>query len=251
MALREREIYAELRPYSEHKAHCRAVYTGVKCYMHPYMNGQFESLLFQDLVLLEGEGKYVAQYFWMNNNSTFTKLDIKQGDIIDFMAYGEKYKFTESHPLNPMRVPRVIYRLKYPSAVSIIGKCEVPNPIKDLPVVDLNTGVEYSSYCEYAKYSPFTNYSEGFSLGIIQLVDGINWDMIWINRAGQLNCKNCKPTVCFKHVLDEIPEEYKRILVSYNCTPPQPITDVTPATQDTIKHEEEDTDFIGFRFKKS
>ena len=29
MSIREREIYAELRPYTEHKAHCRAVYTGV------------------------------------------------------------------------------------------------------------------------------------------------------------------------------------------------------------------------------
>ena len=82
-------------------------------------------------------------------------------------------------------------------------------------------------------------------------MDSINWDMIWINRAGQLNCKNCKPTVIFKHVLDEIPEEYKRILVSYNCTPPQPITDVNPPTDDTIKHKYEDAEFIGFRFKKS
>lgn len=221
MAIREKEIYQVLRKYTEVKGHFRTIYTGVHCYTHPYMCGNFESILMQDLFSLD-DNEYVARFYWLNWNRSWAKLNMKQGDLVDFAAYGEKYKLgSESHQLNPMRVPRVIYRLKYPSAISIIGNCEIPNPILDFPVMDLSTGIEYSNYCEYCKHSPFTRYPEGKDLGLIQLIDSINWDMIWRNRAGQLNCENYKPKVCFSYVFNSMPEEFQQIIVGKNYKPSQ------------------------------
>ena len=261
MSIREKGINDYLVKWIENRGRFLAVYAGVHLYNEHYFINQYsnnQSLLFANIYNVT-DNIAVCPYMFLNNNRTFAKLDLEFGDVIEFDAYGELYRFGQRyHPLSTTRCTVNYYRLKYPKDVKKVGKAQISHPLKDIPVIDLRENIKYSSFEEYSLHTPFIKNPVDKELLICSLMDGVYADKIWLNKNRKVNCSNCKPYVIYEYVYNTLPLNERFELESFHLipndviwTPPRPIADTNPATDDTIKHEEEDLGFIGFRFKKS
>ena len=95
MSIREKGINDYLVKWIENRGRFLAVYAGVHLYNQHYFINQYsnnQSLLFANIYNVT-DNIAVCPYMFLNNNRTFAKLDLEFGDIIEFDAYGELYRF--------------------------------------------------------------------------------------------------------------------------------------------------------------
>ena len=289
-SLVEKGILGELRKYCNERGIFRFTVTNVTSCTHPYVydiTKKPNSMLIANLYDVK-QNIVIADYAWVNINKTLLDLELKPGDIVEASYYAEKYRAGKEYfPLNTIRRPNNFYRLKWINNAHIIGHEDIIDPLSK-PVIDLQTGISYKSFYSYCEDTPFCRTKEDFELLVIQLIDSLHYIPIWLKlgtmRYKRVNIKpvhrprrgvklpkdwkrykkvcklrqynlynsaNIRPNIMFQYIYDKTTKEQRDVLVNYNCTPPIPITDVTPATDNTIKHEYEDAGFTGFRFKKS
>lgn len=214
-------MYDSLKHFTVKRAHFRCVITNVQLYnMHPYLNYYegMESILVQDLENLD-TGEYIAKFYWLNNNTTFRKLNLQQGDIITFTAKARFHRLGREYSrCNYYRSIRTTYRLVFPSSVQVEGHIDIPNVLEDYPVFDIHGSEYYTSFNEYFSH---TKYKDKEFL-IVCLVDSSMAQEVFFNRNGNLNSPNNKPYIIFDYVLNKLPVQ-QRIQLEYIQTPPRPI----------------------------
>lgn len=230
MTIREKGIYDYLVKWQKTRGHFLAVYTGIRLYNQHYFINQHginQSMLFANIYNVTDDIA-VAPYMFLNYNRTLASLNLEFGDVIEFDAYGELYRMGQRyHPLSTTRCTCNYYRLKYPKDVKKIGKVEIPRPLDDLPVIDLREGVEYKSFNEYSKYTPFIRNNVDKELLICSLIDGVNASKIWLNKNRKVNCNNCKPYVIYKYVYDTLPLNERFELETFHTIQPD-VIDIDP-----------------------
>lgn len=218
MSIREAGINDVLRQYGDERGTFTAIYTGVHLYNQHYFINQYDnnqSILFANIYDVNMNVN-VCDYMFLNWNKTWAKLDLKIGDVVEFKSYSELYRLGQRyHPLSTTRVTCNYFRLKYPTAAKVIGRIEIPDPINDIPVYDLQTGYNYKSFNEYAAATPFIKNPVDKELLFISLIDGIYPDKIWLNRRGKVNSANYKPYVIFEDIFDKLSPEQQRELESW------------------------------------
>ena len=254
MSIREKGIYGELIKYSNKRGLFEFTWTNIGICTHPYILNDItkkpNSYLVADLYDVQ-TNEFIADYAWININKTLLDLQAQPGDRIQANYYAEKYRLgKEYHPLNTIRRPNNLYRLKYPTNAKIIGHEDIISPL-DKPVMDLQTGQEYPSFYLYCENTPFHRSREDFELLLIQLVDSINYIPIWLKlgtvkyirvnikpvhrprrgvklpkdwKAYKKICKlrqwhlyhhgNIRPNVMLQSVYDKTTQEQRRVLVN-------------------------------------
>lgn len=222
MSIREKGINDILRQYTEDRGTFTAVYAGVHLYNQHYFINQYEnnqSLLFSNIYDVNMNIN-VCDYMFLNWNKTWAKLDLEFGDVIEFDAYGELYRFGQRyHPLSTTRCTVNYHRLKYPIEAEKIGNIQIPHPLYEIPVIDLRENKKYSSFEQYSLYTPFIKNSVDRELLICSLMDGVYADKIWLNRKGKVNCSNCKPYVIYDYVYNTLPLNERFELESFHLIP--------------------------------
>lgn len=220
MGIREKGINDILRQYTDkQRGTFTAIYCGVHLYNYHYFINTYEnnqSLLFANIYDVNMNIS-VCDYMFMNWNRTWAKLDLKIGDVVHFRSYAELYRLGQRyHPLSVTRCTCNYFRLKYPIEAEVIGHIEIPDPINEIPVYDLQTGQSYKSFEEYSHNTPFIKNPVDKELLFISLIDGIYPDKIWLNKKGNVNSKNYKPYVIFEDVFDKLSPEQQRELESWH-----------------------------------
>ena len=253
MALREKGIMGELIKYCNKRGLFEFTWTDIGICTHPYILNDItkkpNSYLVADLYDVE-QHKMIAEYAFVNINKTLLDLDPQPGDRIQANYYAEKYRLgKEYHPLNTIRRPTNLYRIKWPTNAKIIGHEDIISPL-DKPVMDLQTGHEYPNFYTYCENTPFHRNREDFELLLIQLIDSLNYIPIWLKlgtvkyirvnikpvhqpRPGvklpkdwktyKKICKlrqwnlyhhgNIRPNVMFSHIFYEVTKEQRKILL--------------------------------------
>lgn len=218
MSIREKGINDTIRQYGDERGTFTAVFTGVHLYNQHYFINQYEnnqSILFANIYDVNMNIS-VCPYMFLNWNKTWAKLDLKIGDVVEFKSYSELYRMGQRyHPLSVTRCSCNFQRLKYPTAAKVIGNIEIPSPMYDIPVYDLQTGYNYKSFKEYSRNTPFIKNPVDRELLFISLIDGVYPDKIWLNRKGKVNSKNYKPYVIFHDIFDKLSPEQQRELESF------------------------------------
>ena len=220
MSIREKGINDILRQYTdEQRGTFTAVFTGVHLHSYHYFINTYEnnqSLLFANLYDVNMNIS-VCPYMFMNWNRTWAKLNLKFGDVVQFRSYSELYRMGQRyHPLSTTRCSCNYFRLKYPTQAEKIGNIEIPSPVYDLPVYDLQTGQHYKSFEEYSHNTPFIKNPVDKELLFISLIDGIYPDKIWLNKNGKCNTKNCRPYVIYQHIFDTLSPEQQMELEGFH-----------------------------------
>lgn len=219
MSIREKGINDILRQYTDERGTFSAIYTGVHLYNQHYFINQYEnnqSLLFANLYDVNMNIS-VCDYMFLNWNKTWAKLDLKIGDVVLFSAFGELYRMGQRyHPLSITRCSCNFHRLKYPTQAEKIGRLEIPDPINDLPVYDLQTAQHFKSFEEYSHNTPFIKNPVDKELLFLSLIDGIYPDKIWLNKNGKVNSRNYRPYVIYEHIFDTLSPEQQMELEGFH-----------------------------------
>ena len=219
MSIREKGINDILRQYTDDRGTFTAVYTGIHLHNYHYFINTYQnnqSLLFANIYDVNMNIS-VAPYLFMNYNKSWAKLDLEIGDVVQFKAYGELYRLGQRyHPLNTTRVTVNYYRLKYPIEAEVIGRLDIPSPMYDIPVYDLQTGQHFKSFEEYSNNTPFIKNPVDRELLFISLIDGLYPDKIWLNKKGNVNTKNYKPYVIYRNIYDNLSPEQQMELEGFH-----------------------------------
>ena len=199
--MRKMEVLAK---YGAKDGTFRLIYTGIDTHiLHPYTNNyNLTSKLFQEVYSVE-DNQYIVDYMFLNNNRTWEKLPLTEGDIVELNARTKKYRMgNEYHRNNNWRVIRDYYRILYPHNAEIIDHIDIKNPVFDLPVVDLRTGDTFSNYDKWFTNSSYRT-NEDKELLLIHLIDNTNKELV-LNRAGRVRCKRVPPVIMYKYVFDKL-----------------------------------------------
>lgn len=242
-------IYKRLKNYVNTPGVFRATFSGVSTMFHPYINSEeYRSLIFKDLWDYSKRNPVkIADWYWLNDNIPWQKMDLEAGDYVQFQAEGDKHRIgSEGHPFNTIRYINTIYRLKRPFNIIKLGKKDIVSPLQ-LPIIDLESGASantyntFDEYCKGLKY--FINDVEK-EKRIVMLIESINYMPLWINLSktkyirvpklprpfypGELKGKklkyapiwtyktysNVKPLIMFKSVFDAATPEQQKILLN-------------------------------------
>lgn len=219
MTIREKGINDTIRQYGDERGTFTAVFTGAHLYNQHYFINQYDnnqSILFANLYDVNMNIS-VCPYMFMNWNRTWAKLDLQIGDVVHFKSYSELYRMGQRyHPLSTTRCSCNYFRLKYPIEAEVIGNIEIPDPINDLPVYDLQTAQHFKSFEEYSHNTPFIKNPVDKELLFISLIDGIFPTKIWLNKNGKVNSRNYRPYVIYRDIFDKLSPEQQMELEGFH-----------------------------------
>lgn len=180
-------MFEILNRYVRDKGTFQATFTGVETtVVHPTMLNveDGKALLFEDLYDVE-QNQYVGKWCWLNLNRSWLKAAPRPGDRVEFMSNSTLYHLGRNyHKLNIRRPIRDLWRLVYPTKISIIDTDEdYINPIYR-PIIDLRTNIVHDTFFKYLEANdvrqPFTERKE---LLFIELIDN-HYPQCLFNRNG-------------------------------------------------------------------
>ena len=194
VSIREKGIYGSLVKYCNKRGLFEFTWTNIGICTHPYIMNTTEkpnSYLVQNVYDVL-ENKMIAEFMWVNINKSLLDLEAQAGDRIQANYYAEKYRLgKEYHPLNTIRRPNKLYRLKWPTNMHIIGHEDIIDPLYK-PVADLQTGISYKSFYEYTYKTDFCRGPVAKDLLLIQLIDSLNYVPIWL-KLSTMKFKRIQP----------------------------------------------------------